>query len=214
MSLDRRDPEELLKEAIRSLDAETKLCGFGRRTFERLGNGDPDHLHDEISNISEHIAPETVASITSIDSYPFYAEQPKRVRDTERIALDIANNILALSSRLKRRGEYMTFPWGRMPEVNGGVDRAARLALDHLPGAILNKLTTANSDGQFTISTDHHSAREVHTWMSQGEFDELTTLSPAVDLESDKIVEVLRIKRLKKPAPSGRLLGPAHLNKH
>lgn len=213
MSLDRRDPRELLEEAKSSLDAETKLCGFGRRTFERLGNGDPDHLHDEISSISEHIAPETVASITSIDSYPFYAEQPKKYRDTDRIAFDIASNMLALSSRLKRRGEYMTFPWGRMPEINSGSDRAVRLALDHLPGAILSNLTSANSDGQFTISTDHHSAREVHTWMSQGEFDELTKLSPAVDLGSDRIVEVLRIKRLKKPTPAGRLLGPAHLNR-
>jgi hypothetical protein len=205
-SIDKIDPQELLEEAQSSLDAETKLTGFCRRTFERIRLGDPDHIFDEISSIKEYLDEETVSSITSIESYPFYAPQPANIREVGRLAVEIAENMATLASLLKRRGEYMTFPWGRMPETEG-ITRIAQIATNQLPEEILRVMASRNHEGEFIISTDLHSMKEVLGWLSQGEFDTLVGVSEALSLRPEDLVRVLRIRRVKKPAPSGKLLG-------
>lgn len=207
MSLDQRDPLELASEAKSSLDAETKMSGFYRRTIERLIAGDPDHIHDSISRVRSHVPTETATAITSIESFPFYADQPERLRDVDEIAEDIAKNMLNLCATLRKQGEYMTFPWGTSAFSNLDDGISARLARERLPEEILKKISAANVDGEFLISREVYSPEEVRRWMSQGEFDTLLNLSPAVDTGSDSLIEVLRIRRAKKGSPSGKLLG-------
>lgn len=216
ISMDMRDPLYLLEEATVSLDAETKLSGFGRRTFERALHGDPDHIHDQISNIRRYIAPEMAASITSIDSFPVHAEPPRRVRDMGRFADEISRDMGCLAEILKKRGEYMTFSWGKIGQTAPAsrlrpFDWARNKAIRGLPREVEKRLIANNSDGQYLISLDLHSKSEVRSWMSQGEFDTLLGISPTLDLDEDERVKVMRIRRHKEPTPSGRLLGATQL---
>lgn len=206
LSLDMVDPKELLAGMESGLDMETKLSGFGRRTRERLSTGDPDHIWDDISNIEDRISKETLALITSIESYPFYAEQPQWVRELGVSSDEIAGTMIRIMNTLKRKGEYVTFPWGKMPDY-GGRSRAAQIAIDMLPESIIQRIARHNSLGVYAVEQQFHSPEEVATWFSQGEYDNLHGVSPAVDLDDEALVSVLRVRRNRDSTPSGALLG-------
>jgi len=214
LSVDVRDPKELLDEAASSFDVETVISGLYRRTRDRLIRGDKDHLHCSIREATAFIAPESLASITSIESWPFYVDRPGRTREIRGIASDIVSDMTTLVGCLKTGGEYMTFPWGEIPFLGDGEEELmARIARKQLIPEVERSILPLTFGGKIAYLTQRYAQEEVHSWMTDGEYRELAPRSPAFTEENEtEGFQVLRLQktrgRRRGNASAKPLLGP------